>query len=348
MNIFLKIFLWMSLLILVASGSIAYIGYKMIFLPNVLLDNKQSELIYIPTNSTFNDVVSILKNKKILQDINSFIRLAEYKKYNEYVKPGRYRISNRLSNNELVNLLRSGIQEPISITFTNIRTKEQLISRVCSKLEADSIQLKELLYNNSYLQEKFGLNNKTILVLFLPNTYHFSWNTSAEQFLSRMEFEYKKFWNQDRLQKAQAINLNPAQVSILASIVQAEQMRFASERPIIAGLYLNRLRIGMPLQSDPTIIYALGNFKINRVLDKDKQVESLYNTYLHIGLPPGPINAPEISSIDAVLNFEKSKYLYMCAKEDFSGTHNFASTLSEHSRNARKYQSALNKCKIFR
>ena len=347
-SLFIKVILWLLFFTLVAGATAAYIGYRWLYYPNVLLGDERSKIIFIPTGSTYDDVLRILSENKILKNERSFTRLAELKKYKDKVKPGRYRVLNNISNNELINLLRSGMQEEVTVTFTNIRTKEQLVTRVCKRLEADSTELRELLDNSEYLKDNFGLKSETILTLFIPNTYQFNWNTSSKQFMQRMQTEYKKFWTAQRKQEAQAINLSQSQVSILASIIQSEQQQFPEERPVIAGLYLNRLRITMPLQSDPTVIYATGDFTINRVLDKDKEIDSPYNTYLHIGLTPGPIYIPEISSIDAVLNYQKNDYLYMCAKEDFSGKHNFARTLAEHNRNAQRYRSALNKGRIMR
>lgn len=320
----------------------------MFYMPNTSPNVKISEVIFIPTGSTFEDVMDTLRREKILIHENSFRWLAKIKKYDSKVKPGRYRILKGMTSNEIINLLRGGLQEPVNITFNNIRTKNQLISRISQKLEADSAELVALLNNDLWLNENFGLKSETALTLFIPNTYFINWNTSAKEFIERMHTEYKKFWTEERKAKAKAINLSPTEVSILASIVQAEQLMFPDERPTIAGLYLNRLRIGMALQSDPTLIYAIGNFSISRVLNKDKQVDSPYNTYKYAGLPPGPICIPEISSIDAVLNYEKNNYLYMCAKDDFSGRHNFAKTIYEHNKNAEKYRRALNKQKIYR
>jgi UPF0755 protein len=347
-SIFKKILLWLLLIIILGGSVVVYFGYRIIYLPNISLGDKKSEIVFIPTGSNFEDVVRILTDADILKNTESFTHLAELKKYKGNVKPGRYRILANLNNNELINLLRSGLQEPVTVTFTNIRSKEQLISRVCKKTEADSTELRALMNNEKFLKEEIGLSGETILTLFIPNTYQFNWNTSAKQFLERMKTEYKKFWTAERKAKAKQTGLTQTQVSVLASIVQAEQQQFPEERPIIAGLYLNRLRIGMPLQSDPTVIYALCDFSICRVLDEDKTVNSPFNTYLHTGLPPGPIYIPEISSIDAVLNHQKNDYLYMCAKEDFSGKHNFARTLTEHNRNAQRYRNALNKSGIMR
>ena len=345
---FLKIILGVFLILILVAGGIAYYGYRMFNKPNTSDRIKTYEIIYIPTGSNFDNVMDSLRSRKILKDEKSFLWFADLKKYKDKVKPGRYRIDAGMSSNQIINLLRAGLQYPVNVTFTNIRTKEQLVSRICKKLEADSIELAALLNNDQWLKENLGLKSETVLTLFIPNTYQFNWNTSAKQFMLRMQAEYKKFWNDERKQKAKALNLTQTQVSILASIVQAEQLAYPSERSAIAGLYLNRLKIGMSLQSDPTVIYAIGDFTINRVLDKDKEIDSPYNTYKYNGLPPGPIYIPEISSIDAVLNHEKNDYLYMCAKEDFSGKHNFAKTLKEHNCNADKYRNALNKQKVFR
>ena len=347
-SIIKKIILWFFVLLLAAAGITSYIGYRILYMNNVSLSKKKSEIILIPTGSSFEDVMDTLRRKQILKHERSFLWIAKLKKYPGKVKPGRYRILQNMSSNEIVNLLRAGWQEPVTITFNNIRKKEQLVSIVCKKLEADSTELLTLLENDRYLKDNFGIKIQMLLTLFIPNSYEFKWNTSARQFMERMQIEYKKFWTIERKQKAKQISLSQSEVATLASIVQAEQMQFPDERPIIAGLYLNRLRIGMPLQSDPTIIYAINDFTINRVLDKDKEINSPYNTYLHTGLPPGPICLPEISSIDAVLNFQKNNYLYMCAKEDFSGRHNFAKALAEHNQNARKYRNALNKSRILR
>jgi len=347
-SVFKKILQWLLALLILTGGIVVYIAYQTVYVPNVSTGDKRSEMICIPTGSDFEDVVRILSDSGILRNKESFIRLAELKKYKNNVKPGRYRILANINNNKLINLLRAGIQEPINVTFHNIRKKEQLVSVVCRKLEVDSTELSALLNNDNYLKGNVGLKSQDVLSLFIPNTYQFKWNTSAKQFVNRMEYEYKRFWNSERKAKAKKIGLTPTQVSILASIVQAEQLQFPEERPIIAGLYLNRLRIGMPLQSDPTVVFAIGDFTITRVLDKDKAINSPYNTYMYTGLPPGPIYLPDISSIDAVLTPFKNDYLYMCAKEDFSGKHNFAKSLAEHNRNAQKYRSALTKCNILR
>ncbi len=335
------------LIVLLGGGAALYFAYKLIYQPNVDLRGKKSEIIYIHTGSTYTDVLNILLEGHYIINRASFERLAELKNYKTKVKPGRYRIKNNMSNNELINMLRVGNQEPVSITFNTIRTKQELVSKVCRNIEADSIQMLDLLNSENFM-DKYGLTPDNALALFVPNTYEVYWNTSADEFLDRMEKEHKKFWTEARISKAKSIGLNPVKVAVLASIVQAEQNRFNDEKAVIAGLYINRLNKGMALQSDPTLIYAKGDFTICRVLNEDKEIDSPYNTYLHTGLPPGPICLPEISSLEAVLNYDKNKYIFMCAKEDFSGRHNFAKTGDEHAENARKYREALNARKIMR
>ncbi len=329
-----------------AVGIAVYYAYKTIYQPNVVVQSGET-YFYIKTGYTFTDVVNALYEQGIIQNRNTFSWVAERKKYHTAVKPGKYRLKQGMSNNELINLLRSGEQEPVKVTFITTRTKEQLAGKVARNIEADSLGILTRL-NDADFCRQYGMNTTSIITLFLPNTYEFYWNTSADEFIVRMASEYKKFWNEERIQLARAIGLSQTQVATLASIVQAEQSIHRSEWPRVAGLYLNRLRIGMPLQSDPTLIYALGDFTIKRVLNKDKEINSPYNTYKNLGLPPGPILLPETKAIDAVLKYEKHDYLYMCAKEDFSGYHNFSKTLSQHNIYAQRYREALNKRNIMR
>lgn len=343
-----KVLIAITVLVLLGGGGAGWWAYKKIYGPNISMGKKKSGYIYIATGSDFQAVLDTLYNNNLIVNRASFEWVAERKKYKDKVKPGRYRVKAGMSNNELVNLLRSGEQEPIRITFNTIRTREQLVSRVCGKFEADSAEMIGLLNDNAWLQDTYGLKSENVLTMFIPNTYEFYWNTSAKQFIDRMAKEYKAFWNDERKAKAKKLNLSQTEVSVLASIVQAEQNRFDDEKPVIAGLYINRLKIGMPLQSDPTLIWAKGDFTIQRVLNEDKLVDSPYNTYKYAGLPPGPINLPEISSLDAVLNHDKNEYYYMCAKEDFSGRHNFAKTLSQHDVYAAKWRKALRERNIRR
>ncbi len=329
------------------SGMI-YEFYSRVYNPNIVLAEDNAEkYIYIPTSSDFTKVVEVLSENGLLINSNSFEWLAKQKKYTNNIKPGRYKIDRALNNNELINLLRSGRQIPVKVTFNNLRTKEQLAGKISSQIEADSLTLLHYI-SDTLFQQKLGLSDNNVACIFIPNTYEFYWNTSADQFVKRMLKEYQKFWNNDRKAKADKIKLNYYEVATLASIVEKEQTIKRDERPEIAGLYLNRINKKMKLESDPTLIFALGDFTIKRVLNKDKKVDSPFNTYKHKGLPPGPICIPSINSIDAVLNASNHKYIFMCAKEDFSGYHNFAKTYAKHLVNARKYQKALNKRKIMR
>ena len=333
---------------ILGGGGLAYELYSRVYQPNILFIKDATEKhIYIPTNSDFLQVATILSENGLLININSFKWLAKQKKYDINIKPGRYKIDRALNNNELVNLLRSGKQTPIKVTFNNLRTKEELAGKVASQIEADSASILEYI-TDVLFQQKLDLNDENVACIFLPNTYEFYWNTSAEEFVNRMLKEYSIFWNSSRKEKAENIKLNYYEVAILASIVEKEQSIRVDERPEIAGLYLNRIKKHMKLQSDPTVIFSIGDFSIRRVLKKDLKIDSPYNTYLNKGLPPGPICLPSINAIDAVLNASKNDYLFMCAKDDFSGYHNFAKTSRKHSKNAKKYRSALNKQKIMR
>ncbi|MEE2699936.1 MAG: endolytic transglycosylase MltG [Bacteroidota bacterium] len=320
--------------------------YSYVYQPNIKLNDKAEQFVLIPTNSKFSDVVRILSDKGLLLDKNSFEWVAERKNYKFNVKAGRYLIAREMNNNELVNMLRSGNQVPLNIRFHNLKTKEQLAGKIASQLETDSLSFIHLI-NNSVFLDTNGFTLKNIASVFIPNTYEFYWNTSAKQFAARMLREYDVFWNIERRRKAEEKGLTKAETTTLASIVECESYK-KEERPIIARLYLNRLEKGMKLQSDPTIIFAIGDFSIRRVLTKDLKIDSPYNTYINKGLPPGPICLPSINAIDAVLNATDNDYLFMCAKEDFSGYHNFAKTSREHNRNAKKYRRALNKRKIMR
>jgi UPF0755 protein len=332
--------------IIVIGGGTAYYSYTKIYKPNVELFGKPQTYIYIKTGSNFDDVLANLVENKIIKNAASFQWVAERKGYKTKVKPGKYKIKKNMSNNELVNLLRSGAQEPVKLVFNEARTKQDFIEVVTKQIEADNNELQNLINNDDFLKE-FGLNSKNVLSLFIPNTYEFYWNTSAQQFLERMAKENQKFWTKNRIQKAQKLGLTKAEVSTLASIVQQES-RVVDEQPIIAGVYLNRLKKGMRLQADPTVIFAIGDFTIKRVLNVHLEFDSPYNTYKYAGLPPGPICLPYSSAIDAVLNKKTHNYIYFCAKEDFSGRHNFAANIAEHDRNAAKFRKALNARKIFK
>lgn len=314
---------------------------------NVVLNESFSGHFYIPTGSTFETVCVALTRERIVKNINTFIWVAEKKNYVNLIHPGKYKIRNGMSNNELVNLLRSGVQVPVKVRFHNIRNLEELAGTVSKNIEADSIDIISLLKNDDFIS-KYGFNAQEVLSMFVPNTYEFHWNTSGESFFKRMAREYKVFWSEERMIKARKMNLSQTEVITLASIVQAEQTIRWDERPIVAGLYINRLKKGMRLESDPTVIYAKQDFTIQRVLNEDRKIDSPFNTYKYSGLPPGPINIPDISSIDAVLNYQHHDFIFMCAKEDFSGYHNFSKTNAQHNIYAQRYRNELNKRKIYR
>ncbi len=331
-----------TILILLFGGIYAYSVYKDIFKPNI---NKDTFLL-IPSNSDYLQVLDSLKHTNTLEDINSFIKTAKLKKYNK-IRSGRYEFKKGMTNNEIVNILRSGRQTPVKLTFNNIRTINDFAGKISKQIEPDSASIVKLLNNENFINQ-LGFNKHDIISMFIPNTYEIYWNTSAENFIKRMKKEYDRFWNDNRKEKAEQLNLTLKEVSILASIVQAEQQAHPDERAKVAGVYINRLKRGMLLQSDPTLIFASGDFTKKRVLNKDKEIDSPYNTYMYAGLPPGPINMPDISSIDAVLNYQHHNYIFMCAKEDFSGYHNFSTNARQHGIYARKYQQALNKKKIWK
>ena len=327
---------------------IAYDMYQQVYQPNVTLNNTTEKYFHIYSNYQFDDVVHDLYENGYIINRESFEFVAEKKaNFKNNIHPGRYLLEDGMNNNQLIDLLRSGESVPVKVTFNNVRTKADLAGKLAKNLECDSLEILDLINSQEFVN-KYGFNQTTILTLFLPNTYQFNWATPAEDAIGRMAEEYKKFWTDDRKAKANKLNLSQSEVAILASIVQAEQSVHSDERPKVAGLYINRLRIGMALQSDPTLVYGLGDFSIRRVLNKHKEVDSPYNTYKHRGLPPGPINLPNIKSLDAVLNYESHNYLYMCAKEDFSGYHNFAKNYNQHLIYARKYQRELSRRKIYK
>ncbi|WP_028297233.1 endolytic transglycosylase MltG [Olivibacter sitiensis] len=336
-----KVLLAFLLAVLVAGGIIAYRYYERYFAPNVT-DSEQ--YLYVPTGSTIDSVIHNLAINNIVKDTATFRWAATKMEYPSRVKAGKYRLTPGMNNRALINMLGGGLQEPVKLRFQNVRLKSDFAALVASQLEPDSAIVMQLFYDET-LAHKYGFNTDNFYSMFIPNTYELYWNTSAPDFFERMHSEYEKFWTEERRAKASDLNLTPIQVSILASIVRGEALH-NDEMPAIAGLYLNRLRKGMLLQADPTVIFATNDFTIRRVLNKHLSTDSPYNTYLYKGLPPGPINMPSIAAIDGVLNYKKHNYLYMCAKDDFSGYHNFAQTVSEHLVNARKFQQALNERNI--
>lgn len=323
----------------------AYFAYQL-FIATALKTEKAEAYVHIGSDDKYDDVLNQLVLDFQLKNVNLFDFFANHLGYTKSVRPGRYKVSKHITLFQLLKLLKSGAQAPVNLTFVKFRRINELCAAIAKKIEADSLSLHTALVNEEILN-RYGLNKDAGLALFIPNTYELYWNTSSIELIERMYKAFNTFWNQERLNKADALGLNAVQVSILASIVQEETNKFA-EMPIIAGVYYNRLKKNMPLQADPTVRFALNDFTIKRVLKAHTQFFSAYNTYQIIGLPPGPICTPDSRAIDAVLNLEHHQYLYFCAKDDFSGFHNFASNYQDHLINAAKFHKELNKRNIYR
>ena len=331
----------MVVLFLLITGKLLW----WIFSPSVVIENSKDSYINISTGSEYEDVQKIVVDRGLVKNIKAFNWVAKRKNYSNFIHPGHYEFEDGMNNNDIINLLRSGTQTPVNLIFNNIRSLERLSSIVAGQIEADSSEIIDLLLDENYISQ-FKFSHETVMGAFIPNTYEFYWNTSASGFVERMIGEYEKFWNKERKDKATAKSLTIKQVGVLASIVDGETVR-ETEKSRIAGVYLNRLKKGIRLQADPTIIFAIGDFSRNRVLKADLQVDSPYNTYRYAGLPPGPISVPSVSGIDAVLNAEDHSFLYFCARADMSGYHHFSKSLREHNRYAYKYRQALNQRKIM-
>ncbi len=308
--------------------------------------NSEPERIYLPSGSDFSDMIDTLVDNEILRSRRSFVITAWLKSFGRSIKPGSYVIGTSMSNNSLVNMFRSGQQSPVQVTFNNIRTIDELAGRVGGQIEADSASLAAFLDDEeNYLAD--GFDRANIISLFIPDSYQLYWSSDAAAFYQRMLREYHRFWSEERRGQAEAAGLTPAEVSVLASIVDEEAMK-EDEKSRIAGVYLNRLRLGMLLQADPTLKFAVNDFTLRRVLNHHKATDSPYNTYRYGGLPPGPIRCPSRSGIDAVLNAEHHEYLFFVARFDGTGYHHFSRTLAEHNRYAAEYRRELNRRRIYR
>ena len=318
--------------------------YQMLYSPNFLI-NSEDKFIIIEEGTDFNRLIKKLEDDTLINDILSFSFLSKLMEYQKNIKIGAYKVNMNMSNYDMITMLRSGNQTPIKLTFSYARKIDDLAEKITSKLKISKEDLLNYLLEN--IENYEGFKKEDIISIFLPDTYEVYWNISPKKLTDKMYSEYKKFWNNDRIEKLKKINLNQKEAIVLASIVASES-RMLDEADIIAGLYINRLNRNMRLQADPTLVFAANDFTIRRVLNKHKKIKSPYNTYIHRGLPPGPIRIASKKYIDAVLNFEKHNYIYMCAKEDFSGYHAFATNLSDHNRNARKFQIALNMRKIYK
>ncbi len=346
---YIKKLLWAIALIgIIVAGYFAYFVYSAMFKPNTAFNNDQA-YIYIPTNASYSDVREQLV--PLLIDIDKFDALASRKKYVSNIKAGKYAIKKGMNNNDIINSIRSN-NLPVKVTFNNQETFEDLAGRIALQIEADSLSILKAISSDEFMNSN-GFNTRTAIGMYIPNSYEFFWNTSAEQFRDRMLKEYHRFWNESRMEKAKNLNFSPMQVITLASIVQKETAK-VEERPRVSGVYINRLKAGMPLQADPTVIYAIkeksGDFSqvIKRVLYKDLELDSPYNTYRYAGLPPGPITMPDISSIDAVLNYEKHEYYYFVVDVTNFGYHKFSKSLSQHNRNREEYIRWINQQGINR
>jgi UPF0755 protein len=331
-------------ILFIISGIFGYSYYQKIFGSAITKEH----ILFVRSSDSLLDIQKEIS--AISKNSDSFLWVAAKK---NFLKPkaGRYVIAEGMSNNDLVNMLRIGRQTPFKLSFNNQDTLEKLAGRVSTQLAADSVSLLAAFKNESFLTEN-NLTTKSVLQIFIPNTYEFYWTVSPKEFRRKMLVSYKRFWNESRLQKAKKLNLTNEEIITLASIVQKETAQ-TSERPIVAGLYLNRLKNGWPLQADPTIIYCIRekkgqDYAVKRVLTVDLEIKSPYNTYKNEGLPPTLISMPDISAIDGVLNAQKHNYFYMCADVSKLGYHTFARSLAQHNRNAAKYHQWMNKQKVHR
>ena len=324
---------------------VAIVGYLYCF--SSFSKSSNTQYVYIDTDDNIDSVYKKVEPIANSFPYQAFKTLTHHFGYAEHIHTGRYAIHPGEGALKVWRHMKNGLQEPINLTLPSVRTLDKLSVELSKKLMIDSTSILQALTDEATC-EKYGYDTTTIACMFIPNTYDIYWNSSVEKLLDRMKKESEKFWNEDRTQKAKALQLTPIEVITIASIVDEETAN-NGEKPMIAGMYYNRLKLrnaeypeGMPLQADPTIKYAWKRFDLKRIYNNLLRIKSPYNTYVNPGLPPGPIRIPSVAGIDAVLNLVKHDYLYMCAKEDFSGTHNFARTYQEHLQNAAKYSKALN------
>jgi UPF0755 protein len=335
-----KILAYLLVIVTSLAATFSFYFWQVIKSPNLNLDGKETAVLYIPQGATYEQVLDSLNSKKLIYDQISFGFLSKFMEYRDKVKPGRYEIPPNSGNKTILSKLRSGNQDPVKLTFNNIRLKEELAEKLAANLSIDKdILLGKL--NDPEVCKKYGFEPATVMSMFLPDTYFLWWTLNEDAFLDRMKMEYDKFWTEERRAKAQKTGMSIVQISTMASIVQQETNK-RDEMPRVAGVYVNRIKKGIPLQADPTVKFAVGDFTLKRILHKHLSFDSPYNTYKVQGLPPGPIALPEKAAIDAVLNFENHSFVYFCAREDFSGYHNFAVTLAEHNANAARFHRAMN------
>ncbi|WP_329904583.1 endolytic transglycosylase MltG [Porphyromonas pogonae] len=300
-----------------------------------------TQYIYVRQGTPFDEVKKQIQKKVLLRHPSLFDWYADKKHLAQDMKPGRYAITNTMNISQIVDMFASGKQTPLSFTIRNIRTPQELSEKIGKEMEFGAQALAKLMDDSTYCS-RMGFNKETIRCIFMPDTYKVLWTTPADSLMKMMHSHYKEFWNNERTTLADSIGFTPVQVMTIASIVE-EESAHKEEYARIAGLYINRLHKNIPLQADPTIKYALGNFSLKRIMYDHLKTASPYNTYIYKGLPPAPIRLPRKSTIDTVLHYERHPYIYMCAKEDFSGSHNFAANFMEHQKNAKLYQEELNK-----
>lgn len=334
-----KIILTIAVVVVLTATALIYLLYDIAWKPNS--NPKGTEKLIIPIGATFQNVIDSIEKHNFIKNEKNFQYVAKWLKFSKNIKPGKYEIRAEENNYYFIKRLMRGQHYPVKFTFNNIRTKEQFVEKVGDNFLFEPQELAQLLNDPSFAK-RYGFNTETILTLFIPDSYEIYYDITAEQFCERLHYYYELFWDDERRQKADNIGLSPTEVAILASIVDEESSK-ASEKPIIAGLYLNRLKKGMLLQADPTVKFAVGDVTLKRILYAHTEIDSPYNTYKYAGLPPGPLRIPDKQTLDAVLNYTHHNFLYMCAKDDLSGYHNFANTLAEHNRNAQKYHRAISR-----
>lgn len=335
-----NLFLWLLI------GAMLFVGFYVY--NNYFKSNTgpftEKMFLYAPTGASVQQIFDSLSKKKLVNDLASFKSQANKSNLANAIHPGKYQIKEGMSNYDIVKLIKSGRQTPVKLVINKLRTKDDIIHKLSSQLEPDSSQFEKLFSDSSFLNQ-YGINTNQIQSIIMPNTYELYWNTNAKDAVNKLGKYYLKFWNEKRKTQAQALKLSIPQVITIASIVEEETNK-NDEKPKIASVYLNRYRIGMMLGADPTVKFAVGDFTLKRILTKHTQFISPYNTYKVTGLPPGPICTPSEKSIEAVLNPDQTNYIFFCAKEDFSGYHNFATNYADHQANAKRYQEALNKRNI--
>jgi UPF0755 protein len=337
-----------SFLVLLAGIAIGYWAYISYYKPNVHLAGKNYKLIYIPTGSTYEELLSILYDEELIEDHKSFEWMANRMDLESNVHPGRFRVSDGMNNRQIILMLKGNKQEKVKLTFNSqIRTKEELIEYLDDKLELEEEEIEEYLSDDQLLEKEYGMDPDNIMALILPTVHEVSWVITMEDLFREIKNYFDSVWNKSRIEKAKKVGYSIPEAMTLASIVQGES-GIASEQKKIAGVYINRLKKDMPLQADPTLKFANKNFEVQRVTNADKEIDSPYNTYKYKGLPPGPVCLVGTQAIDAVLNYEKHNYIFFCARPDFSGYSDFSSSYNQHCKNASAYQKALDKKGIKR